>query len=526
MTEAAQIEPDVGVGPVPALATRALVKRFPGVTALGGVSFELMPGEVHALCGENGAGKSTLIKLLSGIHPAGSYEGALLAAGREVAFASTRDAELTGIAVIYQELALVPEMSVAENLFLGRLPTRFGLVDWDAVYLNAARVLKSANIALDPSTPVQQLGVAERQLVEIAKALGKNPKVLILDEPTAALSDGEVQRLLDVVRELKGRGIAAIYVSHRLEEVFAIADRITVLRDGKSIVTLDARATTPEVVIRHMVGRPLGELFPRRASSPGGVLLRVSGLCVAPRASAALRLHQLSFDVRAGEVLGIGGLMGAGRSELLLHLFGAYGVRRAGRVELGGAELHAQSPDRALAAGLALVSEDRKRYGLFLDSAIGFNLSLSSLNRLGRHGLVDRDAEVARSRALFGSLHVKAPGLETPVRALSGGNQQKVVLGKALMTEPRVLLLDEPTRGIDVGAKLEVYELVNRLCGEGKAIVLVSSELPELLGMSDRIVMLADGRLGGTFDREQATPERLLAAALGRPPESAAQVRP
>jgi D-xylose transport system ATP-binding protein len=504
------------VTPAPVLATRDLVKRFPGVTALGGVSFELAPGEVHALCGENGAGKSTLIKLLSGIHAFGSYEGALLANGREVRFASTRDAEAAGIAVIYQELALVPEMTVAENLFLGRLPTRHGLVDWGGVYVNAARVLESAKIELDPTMPVQRLGVAERQLVEIAKALSKDPKVLILDEPTAALSDVEVHRLLDVVRELKARGIAAIYISHKFEEVFAIADRITVLRDGKSTVTLATNETTPEAVIHHMVGRPIGELFPRRAALPGKVLLSVENLSVAPRRDQAPRLRNLSFEVRAGEVLGIGGLMGAGRSELLLHLFGAYGVRLAGRVKLEDIAFDQATPARALAAGLALVSEDRKRYGLFLDSTIGFNLSLSSLNRLSRHGRVDQDAEVTRSRALFSSLRVKAAGLETTVRTLSGGNQQKVVLGKALMTEPQVLLLDEPTRGIDVSAKLEVYEVINRLCEEGKAIVLVSSELPELLGMSDRIVMLAEGKLGGTFTRAEATQERLLAAALGR----------
>ena len=502
----------------PALATRDLVKRFSGVTALAGVSFELLPGEVHALCGENGAGKSTLIKLLSGIHAYGSYEGTLLAGGQEVRFRSTRDAEAAGIAVIYQELALVPEMTVAENLFLGRMPTRHGLVDWDAVYSNAARVLKAANIALDPTALVQHLGVAERQLVEIAKALSKDPKVLILDEPTAALSDDEVRRLLEVISDLKQRGIAAIYISHKFEEVFAIADRITVLRDGKSIITLKTADTTPEALIQHLVGRPIGELFPRRTAPAKEVLLAVSELSVAPRAAAPARLQRLSFEVRAGEVLGIGGLMGAGRSELLLHLFGAYGVRLSGSVRLGGAELDAPSPDRALAAGLALVSEDRKRYGLFLDAAIGFNLSLSSLNRLGRYGFVRGSEEVSRSQRLFASLRVKAPSLETVVRTLSGGNQQKVVLGKALLTEPRVLLLDEPTRGIDVGAKLEVYELINRLCEEGKAIVLVSSELPELLGMSDRIVMLAEGRLGGTFSRAEATPERLLAAALGRAP--------
>ncbi len=502
--------------PAPVLATRELVKRFPGVTALGGVSFELLAGEVHALCGENGAGKSTLIKLLSGIHAFGSYEGALFANGREVQFASTREAEAAGIAVIYQELALVPEMTVAENLFLGRAPTRRGLVDWDTLYREAARVLKEAQITLDPSTEVRKLGVAERQLVEIAKALSKRPKVLILDEPTAALSDDEVRRLLDVVRDLKARGIAAIYISHKFEEVFQIADRITVLRDGKSVVTLRTSETTPEAVIKHMVGRSLGELFPKRTNGTGEVLLSVSKLSAAPHAAAPARLRELSFEVRAGEVLGIGGLMGAGRSELLLHLFGAYGVRLEGQVKLGGVELMAPTPDRALAAGLALVSEDRKRYGLFLDGQIGFNLSLSSLPRLTRRGVLDHSAEVERCQQLFASLRVKAPSLETTVRTLSGGNQQKIVLGKALMTEPRVLLLDEPTRGIDVGAKLEVYELINRLCAEGKAIILVSSELPELLGMSDRIVMLAEGRMGGSFSRAEATQERLLAAALGR----------
>jgi len=503
------------------LATRDLVKRFPGVTALGGVSFELEPGEVHSLCGENGAGKSTLIKLLSGIHAHGSYEGTLLASGNEVEFHSTRDAEAAGIAVVYQELALVPEMTVAENLCLGHLPTRRGLIDWSEVYAHAERVLKAAKIELDPTVEVRRLGVAERQLVEIAKALGKAPRVLILDEPTAALSDDEVQRLLDVVRELKGRGIAAIYISHKLDEVFAISDRITVLRDGKSIVTLRAADTNPSEVIAHMVGRPITDLLPRRVSTPGEVLMEVKGLSVRPRTSAPERLQDISFQVRRGEVLGIGGLMGAGRSELLLHLFGAWGERAAGQVTFQGSAFDVKSPHEALARGLALVSEDRKRYGLFLHSPIGFNLSLSSLPKLRRRGRIDQGEEVARSRALFDSLRVKAPGLETMVGTLSGGNQQKVVIGKALMTEPKVLFLDEPTRGIDVGAKLEVYEVINRLCEEGKAIVLVSSELPELLGMSDRILMLSEGRVGGTFQRGQATQEGLLAAALGRLPRSA-----
>jgi D-xylose transport system ATP-binding protein len=510
----------------PILSAGQLVKRFPGVTALDGVSFALYPGQVHALCGENGAGKSTLIKILAGVHAHGSYEGTLWLGGHEVRFGSTRDAEAAGIAVIHQELALVPEMTVAENLCLGHAPTRHGLVDWDAVYANAARVLKAAKIELDPTTEVRTLGVAERQLVEIAKALSKEPKVLILDEPTAALSDTEVRRLLDVVRDLKSRGIAALYISHKFEEVFAIADRITVLRDGKSVSTMATGQTNPDEVIAHMVGRPIAELFPRRSSTPGSVLLSVSGLSVAPRAGASARLREVSFDVRAGEVLGVGGLMGAGRTELLLHLFGAYGVRLSGSVTLAGKVLAARTPDRALAAGLALVSEDRKRYGLFLDSPVGFNLSLSSLNRRNPYRLVDAGAELTRSQQLFASLRVRAPGLETVVRTLSGGNQQKIVLGKALLTDPQVLLLDEPTRGIDVGAKLEVYELINRLCEAGKAIVLVSSELPELLGMSDRIVMLAEGGVGGTFSRAEATQERLLAAALARAPRVSEALSP
>jgi D-xylose transport system ATP-binding protein len=509
----------------PILATFDVVKRFQSVVALRGVSFDLLPGEVHAISGENGAGKSTLIKVLSGIYPHGSYEGRVEIAGRPAEFTSPRDAEAAGIAVIYQELALVPALSVAENLCLGAMPRRFGLVDWDRVHLDARRLLDAWNIDIDVTAPVESLGVGKRQLLEIAKALGKRSKILILDEPTAALSDREVDVLLEIVRELKGRGIASVYISHRLDEVFALADRITVLRDGKTIVTLDARATTPSEVIRHMVGREIQDLYPRRESAPGPVLFSVRDLEVAPAPGEPVLLSGIGFDVRAGEVLGIGGLMGAGRTELLMHLFGAFGERRRGEVTLGGRPFQAARPSEALRRGLALVTEDRKRYGLFLDESIGYNLSLSSLAALTAHGLVDRNQEIARGKALFESLRIKAQGLETPASALSGGNQQKVVLGKALMTEPEVVLLDEPTRGIDVGAKIEVYELVNRLTAAGKAVVLVSSELPELLGMIDRILMLHEGRLSGTFSRSEATPERLLAAAMGRSPEPSTHAR-
>jgi D-xylose transport system ATP-binding protein len=356
--------------------------------------------------------------------------------------------------------------------------------------------------------------------VEIAKALGKRSRILILDEPTAALSDREVEILLGIVLELKGRGIALVYISHRLDEVLRVADRITVLRDGETIVTLDARQTTAPEVIRHMVGREVQELYPRRRSERGEVLLSVRDLEVGRAPGEPAVLSGIAFDLRAGEVLGIGGLMGAGRTMLLMHLFGALGERRRGTVTIAGRLLEPGSPSQALRRGLALVTEDRKRYGLFPGASIGENLSLSSLPELTSLGIIDRNREIARGRALFESLRVKAPNLETTVGALSGGNQQKVVLGKALMTEPQVVLLDEPTRGIDVGAKLEVYELVNRLSAAGKAVVLVSSELPELLGMSDRILMLHEGRVSGVFDRSEATQERLLAAAMGRAPLS------
>ena len=498
------------------LEARTITKRFPGVTALREVSFDLRPGEIHALCGENGAGKSTLIKLLSGLHPHGSYEGELRLDDRPAAFRSIADAQRAGIAVIYQELAMVPDLTIAENLFLGCEPRRGLLIDWEKLYTDARTVLAQVGLALSPETPVGQLGVGQQQLVEIAKALGKQTRILILDEPTAALAGQEVDTLLALLRELRARGIACIYISHKLDEVFAIADRITVLRDGATISTHPTADTSKARVIRDMVGREIKDLFPRTASAPGEILLCVTQLTAAAERGAPARLHDVSFAVRAGEVLGIGGLMGAGRTELLMHLFGAWGVRLSGRVELDGKDLSAATPVAALAGGLVLVSEDRKRYGLVLERDIGFNLSLSSISRLRRGWLVDEETEVRTNQKFFASLRVKAPSLETAVGTLSGGNQQKVVIGKALMTTPRVVLLDEPTRGIDVGAKLEVYELVNRLTAEGKAVILVSSELPELMGMSDRILMLHDGRVGGVFTRTEATPERLLAAAMGR----------
>lgn len=496
------------------LRAQSLTKKFPGVTALSEVCFDLAEGEIHALCGENGAGKSTLIKLLSGIHPHGSYEGSFEVQGEEARFAGIADSARAGISVIYQELALVDEMTVAENIFLGCEPRRWGgLVDWPKMHREAKALLDRFQVELNPAAKVVDLGVGQKQLVEIVKALGKNSRVLILDEPTAALAEHEVQVLLDILRDLRRRGISCIYISHKLEEVFAIADRITVLRDGRSISTLEANKTTRAEVIAKMVGREIEDLFPRRASTAGEVILSVEHLSVNDEAGKP-RLHDVSLNLRAGEVLGIGGLMGAGRTELLMHLYGVWGRRAAGTVALSGKPLPQGDPARTLRAGLALVSEDRRRYGLILEEPVGFNLSLSSLHEVTRRGLVNRSAETRRNRQMYDTLQVKATGLEAVVGRLSGGNQQKVVLGKALLTQPQVVMLDEPTRGIDVGAKIEIYELINRLTADGKAVLLVSSELPELIGMSDRIMMLNEGRVGGTFTRSEATQERLLQAAM------------
>jgi D-xylose transport system ATP-binding protein len=499
------------------LEAKNITKKFPGVVALKDVSFNLRAGEIHALCGENGAGKSTLIKLLSGIHPFGSYEGEFFVDGGLAKFRSLADAERAGIAVIYQELALVNDMTVGENIFLGSEPrTAGGLIDWHKVYREARLLLQKFKVDIDPGVPVAKLGVGQKQLVEIVKALSKNSRILILDEPTAALAEHEVLILLDILRDLRQGGIASIYISHKLDEVFAVCDRITVLRDGSSVITRDAAQTNKIDIIKHMVGREITNLFPRRRSPRGAPVLEVENLRVADPHSGEKFLCDINLSLRAGEVLGIGGLMGAGRTELLMHLFGAWGERLSGSVRLDSNELRAQKPDEIIRRGMVLVSEDRRRYGLILDKTIAFNLSLSSLSILTKNRFIDQGREFQKNNHFFQSLRVKAPGMEALVGKLSGGNQQKVVLGKALMTEPLVIFLDEPTRGIDVGAKLEIYEIINQLTDTGKAVVLVSSELPELIGMSDRILMLHEGRIGGEFGHDEATQEKLLAAAMGQ----------
>jgi D-xylose transport system ATP-binding protein len=498
----------------PILETRAITKRFPGVTALKDVSFALYPGEVHSLCGENGAGKSTLIKVLGGVLPGDSYEGELVLGGQKVQFSSIRDAEAAGIAVIHQELALVDEMTVAENVFLGNEPSRFGFVNQERMFDDTRRVFERFKLDIDPTIQVRELGMGQKQLVEIARALAKKARILILDEPTSALTEREVQSLLAIIRELRGSGVSSVYISHKLDEVFTISDRITVLRDGQSVFSALAKDTDEANIVEHMVGRKLEELFPERGGRVGDTLLSVRHLSVAPHRGEPEKLVDISFEVKSGQVLGIGGLMGAGRSELLMHLFGCWGVRTRGEITFCGEKVEALEPAEHVRRGLCLVTEDRKRYGLSLTASVGFNMSLSALESLSFYGFIDDDRELERNREMMKSLKVKAASLEVGVGTLSGGNQQKVVLARALMTGPKVVLLDEPTRGIDIGAKSEIYALIRQLTQRGLGVVLVSSELPELLGLADQIVMLSEGRMGGVFDAAGATQADLLRSAM------------
>jgi D-xylose transport system ATP-binding protein len=501
---------------MPLLELKSITKDFPGVRALDGVSFDLERGEVHALCGENGAGKSTLIKVLCGYYPAGTYGGEILLEGKPVHFRSLKEAEEHGIALIAQELALVPELSVAENLMLGREPVKGGLIQWDVVRAEARRALELVGLAVDPSRPVKELGIGQQQMVEIAKALAKNAAILVLDEPTAALTETDAQRLLAFLAGLRGRGVSSIYISHRLEEVFRIADRITVLRDGRSVGTGKTAELTSDRVISMMVGREVKTLYPRPERLPGDVVLSVQGWTVEdPLNPGRHVLKDVGFDLHEGEVLGIAGLMGAGRTALVSSLFGAARSRVSGTLRISGRQSTApmRSPQEAIASGMALVSEDRKRYGLVLEASVGENITLVTLRRFVHGLLLDNRQREKEADAQARALRIKAAGMGTVVNHLSGGNQQKVVLGKWLLSRPRMLFLDEPTRGIDVGAKAEIYQLVKELAASGLAVVMVSSELPEVLGMSHRVLVLNQGRQTALLEGEAATPESVMAAA-------------
>ena len=496
------------------LEMRSITKTFPGVKALQDVSLAVEAGEIHAICGENGAGKSTLMKVLSGVYPAGSYDGEILFAGERCEFSSINDSEHVGIVIIHQELALVPYLSVAENIFLGNEQRgRGGFIDWHRTNAEAGRLLARVGLRENPVTPVGQLGVGKQQLVEIAKALSKDVKLLILDEPTAALNDQDSEHLLGLLRQLKEQGITCIIISHKLNEITSIADSTTVIRDGKTVETIDMRAgtVTQERIIKAMVGRDLESRFPERVSSPGEEVLRIEDWTVWHPQQDRKVVDGASLHVRAGEVVGIAGLMGAGRTELAMSVFGrSYGRNISGKLFMHGKQVQARSVSEAVGHGIAYATEDRKKYGLNLIEDIRRNVSAAALGKLSRGGWVNSHREIDVAEQSRRSMNIKAPTVMSVVGKLSGGNQQKVVLSKWLYTDPEVLILDEPTRGIDVGAKYEIYVIINKLVAAGKAVIVISSELPEVLGLCDRVYALSEGRITGELPIERATQESLM----------------
>jgi D-xylose transport system ATP-binding protein len=493
-----------------------IVKDFPGVRALDGVDFEVRGGEVLALVGENGAGKSTLMKVLSGVWPHPSYEGKIIVRGEVMRFAGTREAERAGIAIIHQELNLIPELTVAENIFLDRQPrSLLGAIDWNRLFSDTAALLDRLNIRdFQPTHQVKELTVGKQQIVEIAKALSLDARVMIFDEPTSALADKEVGELFRIIRDLKAKGVGMVYISHKMDEIKEICDRVQVLRDGKTIGpgTPIAEITMDEIIHR-MVGRDIQDMFPKESFQRAAKTLEVKNLSVAhPSLAGAKKVDDVSFTAYRGEILGIAGLMGAGRSELVQAIFGAYAARDwQGEVWLEGKRLDIRSPQDAIGAGIALITEDRKLLGLVLGQAVLSNLVVSSLDQLSnRWGIVDDHKERALARRNVKELRVKTPSVDVIIDNLSGGNQQKVVIAKWLNTRPKVLILDEPTRGIDVGAKVEIYKLMNKLVEDGVTVIMVSSELPEVMGMSDRILVMSEGRKVAELERGQATKERIM----------------
>ncbi len=497
------------------LEMRSITKTFPGVKALSNVDLSVKRAEIHAICGENGAGKSTLMKVLSGVYPAGTYTGEILINNSPVAFGSIVDSERAGIVIIHQELALIPYLSIAENIFLGNeRRNRLGIIDWNRTNSEAAALVARVGLVEDVTTPVGTLGVGKQQLIEIAKALSKEVTLLILDEPTAALNDTDSAHLLQLLRGLRDEGMTSIIISHKLNEIEAIADNTTIIRDGKSIETIDMSDpdSTQERIIRGMVGRDLESRFPERTSHVGDEMLRIENWTVAhPTQAERLIVENASLNVRAGEVVGIAGLMGAGRTELAMSIFGeTYGRKLSGEAFVRGRKVNTSSTAAAIAAGIAYATEDRKRYGLNLIDDIRHNISSAALKTVSTGGWINDNEEMHVADGYRTDMNIKSPTVLTTTGSLSGGNQQKVVLSKWIQTSPDVLILDEPTRGIDVGAKYEIYELINGLVATGKGVLVISSELPELLGICDRIYTLAFGRITGEQRVDQTSQEELM----------------
>lgn len=496
-----------------------VTKEFPGVTALKDVSLQIRRGEIHGICGENGAGKSTLMKILSGVHPYGTYEGTVLYEGQELRLQhqTISQARSMGIAIVYQELTLVSDMTVGENVFLGREPVERRVINWNKLHANTRDILTRYQLDVSPQAVIKTLGMGKRQMVEIAKALAEDAKVLILDEPTSALSEAEIDKLMEILRILQGHGVTCIYITHRLEELFRITDNVTVLRDGQAVMTQPTSLLTQEILVRHMVGREMTERFPPRGDrQPGPVIFEVDDLhATDPSDSSHKVLEGVTFDLRKSEILGIAGLMGSGRTELVTTIFGEYGKVTHGRILLEGQPLTIKSARAAIRYGISLVPEDRKGMGLVLILSVLKNTSLPNLDQFARFGRLDGDAELRAAMDQARSLSIRAPSLDVPVYSLSGGNQQKVVIAKWLMSKPKILIMDDPTRGVDVGAKFEIYKLMNDLAEQGVSIIMISSDLQEVLGMSDRVMVMYRGQSRGILDVADATQEQIMAMATG-----------
>jgi putative multiple sugar transport system ATP-binding protein len=498
----------------PILEMRGMRKTFHGVTALSNVNLTVQPGQIHAIVGENGAGKSTLMKVLSGVYPYGDYEGEIRYQGKECRFKGIHDSEALGIIIIHQELALVPLLSITENIFLGNEQATRGVIDWNTSHVKTQALLKKVGLNESPNTLVTNLGVGKQQLIEIAKALSKEVKLLILDEPTASLNETDSDALLELLLELKRQGIACILISHKLNEISKVADAITVLRDGSSVATLDC-ATEPvseDLIIRNMVGRDMADRYPKRTPNVGGRVFEIKNWTVHHAEHPDRKVIKgVDLHVNRGEIVGIAGLMGAGRTELAMSVFGrTYGKNISGQVFLNGKEVDTSTVQKSIDHGIAYVTEDRKGYGLVLDETIAWNTTLANLPAVSKNTVVNEGQEFGVARDFRAKLNIRSPNVFARTVNLSGGNQQKVVLSKWLFSEPEVLILDEPTRGIDVGAKYEIYTIIAQLAAEGKCVIMISSEMPELLGMCDRICVLNEGAFVAEFPAAEATQEKIM----------------
>jgi putative multiple sugar transport system ATP-binding protein len=498
----------------PILEMRGMTKAFHGVKALNDVNLTVHAGQIHAIVGENGAGKSTLMKVLSGVYPYGDYQGEIRFLGQECRFKGISDSEEKGIIIIHQELALVPLLSIAENIFLGNEPAHYGVIDWTASFLKTQALLKKVGLKESPGTLITDLGVGKQQLIEIAKALSKEVKLLILDEPTASLNETDSDALLELLLELKRQGIACILISHKLNEISKVADAITVLRDGASVASLDCtkEAISEDRVIQHMVGREMADRYPKRTPNIGEKVFEVRNWQVHHDVHADRQVIKgVDLHVKRGEIVGIAGLMGAGRTELAMSIFGrTYGQGISGQVLMHGKEIDTSTVKKAVDNGIAYVTEDRKGYGLVLEETIAWNTTLANLEAVSKHAVIDEGREFGVAQEYRRKLNIRSPNVFAKTVNLSGGNQQKVVLSKWLFSNPEVLILDEPTRGIDVGAKYEIYAIIAQLAAEGKCVLMISSEMPELLGMCDRICVLNEGRFVAEFSAAEASQEKIM----------------